>query len=458
MAELGQTTNPKELVPGNPEAVNNAADALVKDGDRMESVGQGLGRIETPGWAGEASNAFWDKFSGERPNWFKGSDAMSAAAKALTGHAGVLSWAQSQAQEAIDLWERGEAATREAVAQHNAAVEQANTQNQAAAAAGDPSRVTVSPFSDPGEELRQQAQELLGRAREQLNEAGIRTAQAISGHAGNGADAPSWLAKAADVADAAINEHGLGSTSREWFKAGDDGPVNDSDKIWGRGTEGYEKPGGSNWEVMLAEASGEANLWEAGVAGETQLAGATLEGSAALKTLGVEGSAGLSITGDGLKAQAGANAYLAKAVAEGSAQYGIVGASAKGEAYVGAEANAEATIGKDGVHVGAEAFAGAKAEGSVNADVAGIGAGVTGEAWAGIGAEADATIGMEDGKFTIGGELGVGLGVGGKIGGEITIDPGEVVDTASDAANAVADFGGDALDAAGDVVSDLNPF
>ena len=93
------------------------------------------------------------------------------------------------------------------------------------------------------------------------------------------------------------------------------------------------------------------------------------------------------------------------------------------------------SAGKDGLHAGAEAFAGAKATGSGSGDVAGIGAGVTGEAWAGVGAEANVDLGMKDGKFTIGGELGAGLGVGGKVGVNITVDPGKMVDTIGDAAD-----------------------
>lgn len=440
-AQLGQTKDPKALVPGNPEAVLDAASALVKNGERMEGVGQDLGRIQIPGWTGEASNAFWNKFSDEKPKWFKGSDALGTAAGALNGHADVLSWAQTQAREAIDLWEKGEAATRQAVEQHDTAVEQANAQAQAGQTPPD-----VPPFSDPGDKLRQEAQELLNRARGQLDEAGIRTAESIGGQRG-GADPPSWLAKVADVADTATDEHGLGNTNvdlSEGFRG----------KQWGNRSEG----GGRDWKVMLGEVSDEAYLWDGSVSGETELAGATLAGEAGLKTLGAEGKAGLSVTGDGLTAEAKGGAYLAKATAAGTAQYGIVGAGAKGQAYAGAEAGAHASVGTQGLKVGAEAFAGAKAEGSVHADVAGVGAGVKGEAWAGVGASADATVGMDDGKFTIGGELGAGLGVGGKVGFEVTVDAGEVVDTVGDAADAVGDAASSAADAVGDVASSLNPF
>lgn len=115
------------------------------------------------------------------------------------------------------------------------------------------------------------------------------------------------------------------------------------------------------WSIKLAEWSGQAGVWSDGVSKEGAVAGVDLKGAA-----GVSGTA-----------------YLAQASANGSAQYGLLGA--QGEA---------------------EAFAGAKVTGAASADVAGVGAGASGEAWAGAGAgtgaEAKADLGMKDGKFTAG--------------------------------------------------------
>jgi hypothetical protein len=46
---------------------------------------------------------------------------------------------------------------------------------------------------------------------------------------------------------------------------------------------------------------------------------------------------------------------------------------------------------------------------------------------------------MKDGKFTIGGEVGIGLGLGAKVGFDVTIDPGKLVNSADDVADAVGD-------------------
>ncbi|MCZ9337422.1 hypothetical protein NGM37_06465, partial [Streptomyces sp. TRM76130] len=75
-----------------------------------------------------------------------------------------------------------------------------------------------------------------------------------------------------------------------------------------------------------------------------------------------------------------------------------------------------------------------------HASIAGVGVGGSAEAWAGAGAEAHFDAGMKDGKFVIGGDLGVGLGVGGKLGAQVEIDPGAITDAAGDAVDAIGDF------------------
>ncbi|MEE4597639.1 hypothetical protein V2J94_38170 [Streptomyces sp. DSM 41524] len=118
----------------------------------------------------------------------------------------------------------------------------------------------------------------------------------------------------------------------------------------------------------------------------------------------------------------------------------------------GGEAAVSAGAGLEGVNAGAKAFAGGKVSAAGGGEVAGIGGGGTAEGWAGAGAEAKVTFGKEeDGKFHIGGKVGVGLGLGGSVGAEFTIDPGKVSDAAGDAADFVGDTADSVSDAAGSV-------
>lgn len=447
--QLGETTDNKALVPGVPESIHDAAKTLTDHGGELDAIGVSLGRVDTPGWYGEACNAFWDTFGAEKPNWFVAADTLNSASSTLSAYAETLGWAQGQAQEAIELWQQGESATAEAQTAYSETLTQARN-------LGLPDS-EVGPFTDPGEQLRGEAQSILDEARAALEEAGGTAAAALRAASGGDPGAPGWLTTAGDVARDAIDEFGLSVTQESW-SAGEDGPVGEDDmRPWGDEGEGDEndKKKGPDWSVALWEAGAEVSLWEVGAEGETKLGDVTLSGSAGAQFLGASADAGLSIGSDGLTAEGSASAYLLQASAEGSASYGIVDVGAEASVFVGAEASGELSVGTDGVHAGGEAFAGASAEGTVNADVGGVGAGVTGEAWAGVGVAADLDIGMEDGSFVIGGQVGAALGVGASVSPEITVDPGEVMDTARDAADNISDAADDVGDWAGDTASSV---
>ena len=55
--ELGETTDPKELVPSNPGAVTTTLTAMRGYGDALHNAGTGLQRIDTTdGWSGKAGD------------------------------------------------------------------------------------------------------------------------------------------------------------------------------------------------------------------------------------------------------------------------------------------------------------------------------------------------------------------------------------------------------------------
>lgn len=83
MAELGQTTDTRQLIPGEPDAIDQNVIAIRSRGETMGSAGDSLKKIDTDAWIGEAGDAFRDKFSYEPVRWYKGSDAFEAAAAAL---------------------------------------------------------------------------------------------------------------------------------------------------------------------------------------------------------------------------------------------------------------------------------------------------------------------------------------------------------------------------------------
>ncbi|WP_010310154.1 putative T7SS-secreted protein [Saccharopolyspora spinosa] len=81
--------------------------------------------------------------TGSRRSWLEAGDCFRTASKALDGYIFTLMWAQSQVAEAIRLWNEGQAATRQATAEHDQAVRQA------------PHGTPVILFTDPGEAQQQ---------------------------------------------------------------------------------------------------------------------------------------------------------------------------------------------------------------------------------------------------------------------------------------------------------------
>src|SRR5512138_3364666 len=69
-AELGETSDPRRLVPGDPAAVAGTATALRARAAALAEAGAGLERIGTvDGWSGPAGDAFRAKFRGQPGNW-----------------------------------------------------------------------------------------------------------------------------------------------------------------------------------------------------------------------------------------------------------------------------------------------------------------------------------------------------------------------------------------------------
>jgi hypothetical protein len=179
-ADLGQTNDPKALVPGDVGAITSTMWAMRSYGDMLREAGEGLSRIDTQeGWRGEAAEQFRGRFHGEPRRWLEAGDSFHEAANALDSHASTVQWAQQQAGEAIRLWNAGESATANARAEHAQAVAQVQQDAAAKTASGIPTSPPDIPFHDPGEAKREAARQLLNRARGQLKSAGDVAQRAV---------------------------------------------------------------------------------------------------------------------------------------------------------------------------------------------------------------------------------------------------------------------------------------
>ena len=395
--DLEWVYDPKTVIPGDPVKLYEDANKLTTWSAALDGIADDLSAVRVAGWTGKASDAFWDDFSPQKKRWHRGADALSAAADALRSYADMLSWAQSVAADVLDKYHNGDK---------------------------DGARTT------------------LASVQSKLDAEGQAAAKKFKAQDGSASDAPDWLYWAGQAA----SQSDTGKTKIQLAEAKPERLRQEKKRTFGDQTGEKKRPEGGV-TVAGQSVSGDAKVWGAEAKDHGHALGGDVSGKASMNLLGVEGQAGYGVHNFNATASASGKAYLAQATAEGSYQAGYFEASGKAEGFVGAEATAKASAGKDGVHAGVEAFAGAKATAEGHASVAGVGVGGTAEAWAGVGAEANVDLGMKDGKFVIGGDLGLGLGVGAKLGGSVEVDPGKVVDAAGDAADAVEDWGGDTVDA-----------
>jgi hypothetical protein len=67
MAELGETDDPKALVPGESKEIRASTVHLTVYGDAMIRIGEGFKKLDTGGWSGPAADAFHERTHAEQP-------------------------------------------------------------------------------------------------------------------------------------------------------------------------------------------------------------------------------------------------------------------------------------------------------------------------------------------------------------------------------------------------------
>ncbi|MGA5204075.1 putative T7SS-secreted protein [Streptomyces variegatus] len=176
--DLGQTEDKTKLIYGSPSKVTATADKLRAFQTAFDDAGDGLKGLDSSRLKGETAQALRTAVSTQPPKWYAAADACAKALGALDAFAGTITWAQAQAQTAIDKWKEGVKASEDAAEAHrkkiddfNSAVDRYNAQP---ADKRDPASLPPRPaatFEDPGKKLMQEAQDLLAEARKQRNSA-----------------------------------------------------------------------------------------------------------------------------------------------------------------------------------------------------------------------------------------------------------------------------------------------
>ncbi|MGD0936950.1 MAG: putative T7SS-secreted protein, partial [Streptosporangiaceae bacterium] len=216
---LGQTSDPAELVHGDPAAIRSSASRLRTFSSAFGETASGLRGLDTAHWTGSAADAFRGKFAPQPAKWQDASSANGTASGALESYAGAVETAQNGARQAIDLYAQGEQASAAAqgaynqqVAAYNSAAQAYNAQLASGKNPGTPP-TELGPFTDPGEAMRQQAQQILSEARSSRDAAAASAAAAIRPATDLAPAEPSFLSQLGDDLSDTLQVSSLASIS-----------------------------------------------------------------------------------------------------------------------------------------------------------------------------------------------------------------------------------------------------
>ncbi|MFE6287851.1 putative T7SS-secreted protein [Streptomyces sp. NPDC057877] len=184
--DLGQTEDKTKLIYGSPTKIRATAEKLRGFQSAFDSAGEGLKGMDSSRLKGETAEALRTAVRTQPPKWFTGADACEDAAAALEAFASTVTWAQGQAQTAIDKWKDGVKASEDAANAHRKKVDDYNSAvdryNAMPADKRDPATLPPKPaatFTDPGKTLMQEAQDILAEARKQRNTAAETARSAV---------------------------------------------------------------------------------------------------------------------------------------------------------------------------------------------------------------------------------------------------------------------------------------
>lgn len=144
-------------IDGSPGGIRARASLLRSKADLLITTGDALGRITTEGWNSRAADRFREKYETEPERWRAGGDGFLTAASSLEAYAAAVESAQQRARWAEAEYARGEQVTVSARAAYDADVARARDEASAVAARGQLMTLTIVPFEDPGETIRQAA-------------------------------------------------------------------------------------------------------------------------------------------------------------------------------------------------------------------------------------------------------------------------------------------------------------
>lgn len=169
MSELGQTSDPVDLIPGSVSGLDEFVSRWRENARTAGDIAAQLTNLPSPeGWEGAAADGFAARLPDVGTQWQQLGESLTTAADALDEYATVLGWAQQKAGDAIAMWQVAQAQTAAGVESYRQAERQAGATG-------------IVPFyTDAGAATRSDAQSLLAYARSEVRDAGDTAAHAVT--------------------------------------------------------------------------------------------------------------------------------------------------------------------------------------------------------------------------------------------------------------------------------------
>ena len=173
---------PEFVIEGNPSGIRGRVASMKTCSESFEQVGESLGGVETEYWVGKAADRFRSRLGEEPRRWTGVADGFRSAAAALEGYAAALEAAQQAARVCRENYEEGKRVSATAKADYDRDVSEGFQKKAAWEAQNGPGSytLTVTPFTDPGQVLRDRAVADFQAVIEELEKTGSDTEQAVA--------------------------------------------------------------------------------------------------------------------------------------------------------------------------------------------------------------------------------------------------------------------------------------
>ncbi|GAA4731249.1 hypothetical protein GCM10023350_13230 [Nocardioides endophyticus] len=175
-------------IDGDPGAIRARATTTYDKGQLFFNTGDALSAIDTNGWIGRAADHFRDAHKLEPERWYAAGNGFRTAGTALQSYATAVEQAQKVGEWAQGEYDRGDEVTHSARASYDAEVSDARQK----LAAGVYSSLTIEPFHDPGQAIRDNAISEFGSAKASLEEAAQTCAGQVRAGCSAAPEEPHW--------------------------------------------------------------------------------------------------------------------------------------------------------------------------------------------------------------------------------------------------------------------------